>query len=213
MQTRRQEILIILKQKGEATVDELARILDLTPVTVRHHLDILRADGLVEAPAVRRRRGPGRPQYVYTLTSNAIDQFPKKYDGLINDLLDEIKSNMGEAAVQGLLDGVAKRRIEKAPALDPGLLIPERLDRLVEYMSQEGYIASWEQIDGNFFIHCSNCPYQNASIQHPELCEVDLFLLEKLAGSKLTRIKSISKGAHRCTYQIIALDTESRGPT
>jgi len=208
MQTRRQEILTILKQQGEATVDELARMLELTPVTVRHHLDILRADGLVEASAVRRRRGPGRPQYIYILTAEATDRFPKKYDDLVNELLDEMKTRLGQGVVKEILGSIANRRLEQAPSLDPGLPLEARLEILVVYLTEQGYIASWERKDNSWFVRISNCPYQNAATQHPELCFMDLFLLEQLSGTKVIRRQRITDGDYACTYQIVPAGNE-----
>ncbi len=206
MQTRRQEILTILKQQGEATVDELAARLDLTPVTVRHHLDILRADGLVEASSIRRRRGPGRPQYVYTLTTGAASHFPTDYDGLSNELLDEIKNRLGDAAVKDIFDGIADRRLEQAPRFDPDLALEDRLELLVNYMVERGHIAEWEKNDDGWFIHASNCPYQNVASKHPELCTIDQFLWERLSGTKVACRQRITEGAHSCIYQVIAAD-------
>jgi len=81
MQQTRRHILEILKERKEATIDEIVealsnRIGKITAVTVRHHLEILRGDGLVAAPTVRRRSAPGRPQYVYALTERAADISP-----------------------------------------------------------------------------------------------------------------------------------------
>ena len=208
MQTRRQEILTILKQKGEATVDELAGKLDLTPVTVRHHLDILRADGLVEASAIRRRRGPGRPQYVYTLTSEASSHFPTNYDGLSNELLDEIKAKLDTAAVEDLLGSIAGRRLEQAPRFNPDLALEDRIEKLVAYMVQQGHIANWEKTDNGWFIHASNCPYQNVATNHPELCAMDQYLWEQLSGAKVVCRQRITDGAHSCIYQILPSEQE-----
>ena len=55
MQLTRKRILDILKEQGHATVDELSDKLKLTAVTVRHHLDVLRTEKLVEPPIVRHR--------------------------------------------------------------------------------------------------------------------------------------------------------------
>jgi predicted ArsR family transcriptional regulator len=205
MQTRRQEILTILKLQGEATVDELADRLDLTPVTVRHHLDILRADGLVEASSIRRRRGPGRPQYVYTLTSEASSHFPANYDILSNELLDQIKNRLGNAAVKDILDGIADQRLEQAPTLNPEMALEDRLDSLVNFMVQRGHIAEWKKNDNGWFIHASNCPYQNVASKHPELCAIDQFLWEQLSGTKVACRQRITDGAHSCIYQVIPL--------
>jgi predicted ArsR family transcriptional regulator len=66
MQATRQRILEILKERNTATVEELAKDLGLTPVTIRHHLDILRSEGVSQAPQVKRRDTPGRPQHVWS---------------------------------------------------------------------------------------------------------------------------------------------------
>jgi DeoR family suf operon transcriptional repressor len=207
MQTRRQEILTILKQEGEATVDELAGTLDLTPVTVRHHLDILRAEGLVEASAIRRRRGPGRPQYVYTLTAEASSHFPMDYDGLTNELLDEIKSTMGPETIRTLLDSIADHRLEEAPKFDSNLPAEERVERLVEFMVERGHLASLEKNDGGWLLHASNCPYLNVATSHPELCSIDLFLVEQLSGLGVVCRQRIADGAHSCIYEIGPVET------
>ena len=64
MQTTRQEILEILKEERQATVEDLATRLGLTPMTIRHHLNVLQAQNLVEASKVRRSQRVGRPRLV-----------------------------------------------------------------------------------------------------------------------------------------------------
>ena len=88
MQSTRQRILKILKEERQATVEQLSDALELTPVTIRHHLEVLKGEGLVEAPQVLRRPGPGRPQYTYGLTEAAVDYFPKNYHGLADLMLE-----------------------------------------------------------------------------------------------------------------------------
>jgi DeoR family suf operon transcriptional repressor len=202
IQTRRQEILNILKQQGEATVDELATMLELTPVTVRHHLDILRAEGLVEAPAVRRRHGPGRPQYVYTLTPESANLFPQRYDVLANELLDEIKSAMNRDQVRGIFDHIVERRLKDAPLLDGTRLAGEKMDALVRYLSDKGFIAEWERTNGKWFLYASNCPYQNVAAEHPEICAVDHLVLQRMTGTDVHCVRRITDGAYSCIYEI-----------
>jgi predicted ArsR family transcriptional regulator len=203
MQTRRQEILIILKRNGEATVDELACMLDLTPVTVRHHLDILRAEGLVRAPAVRRRHGPGRPQFMYTLTEEAADHFPQGYETLANELLHEIKATMGDDVVNELFDRIAALRIQKAPKIDANLPLNEKLDIVVNYLCNNGFIASWEEKEGDLLLLASNCPCQSVAVEHPEICLMDKLILEQLVGVKTKWLQRITEGAYTCIYQIM----------
>ena len=71
MQSTRQEILAILKEERQATVEDLAERLELTPMTIRHPLNVLQAQALVAAPKVRRSKKVGRPRLVYTLPEAA----------------------------------------------------------------------------------------------------------------------------------------------
>ena len=93
MQATRQRILELLRDARILTVEELAESLDLTPVTVRHHLDILKGEGLVEVPEVRRREAPGRPQYTFQLTPAALAFFPKNYQSFTEIMLTEISES------------------------------------------------------------------------------------------------------------------------
>ena len=77
MQSTRQEILEILKEDKQATVEDLAERLQLTPMTIRHHLNVLQAQNLVTTATVRRSQKVGRPRLVYTLTAAADDLFPQ----------------------------------------------------------------------------------------------------------------------------------------
>src|SRR5438093_610753 len=120
MQQTRQYILEVLHERGEATVDELVAALralinhEITAVTVRHHLDILRGEDLITAPAVRRRRTPGRPQYVYGLTEKALELFPNNYQNLAATLLNQIKAKLPPAQVNVIIEAVADEMIAGA---------------------------------------------------------------------------------------------------
>ncbi len=197
---------MILKRQGESTVVQLAGMLDLTPVTVRHHLDILRADGLLEASAIRRRHGPGRPRFIYTLTAEAADCFPQCYDDLANELLDEMQTRLGKQETRDILNAIATKRLEQAPAQDLSLSLEERLKHTAAYLTEQGYIASWGKEKGNWFIRICNCLYQNVSSHHPELCSIDLLVLEQLSGEKLERVQSMPDGYHACVYQVVRAD-------
>ena len=160
MQDTRQKILDHLKTHGEATVEELRDWLGgITAVTVRHHLDVLRRDGLVDAPSVERRDTPGRPRYVYTLTEKASRFFPKNYRNLTDHMLKEIVTRFDEPQANVLFEGVAERLASDGPAQRDGESFEERLQKVVAYLSEQGYVAHYESAEGGFLLHTSNCPY------------------------------------------------------
>ena len=55
--TTREIILHTIKQFPQSTVEELAGAADISPVTVRHHLNALLAAGTIESSSIRRKVG------------------------------------------------------------------------------------------------------------------------------------------------------------
>lgn len=205
MQQTRRHILEILRERKEATIDEIVadlsiRIGKITAVTVRHHLEILRGDGLVAAPAVRRRSAPGRPQYVYTLTERAGDHFPNNYQGLATGLIAQLKEQLPVNQVNKILEGVAGDMADAASIPDAPLEV--RLDHAVQYMNEHGYTASWRKADDGLLLQISNCPYEQVSCNNPELCRMDENLIRGLTGARPQRLTWQLQGNESCNYLI-----------
>lgn len=202
MQATRERILKILKERGQATVKELSEALDLTTVTIRHHLDTLRREDLVAAPDVRHRKAPGRPQHVYALTEEASDFFPKRYERLIDFMFDEIRSHFSDEDVEEMMSRIGKR-------IASGVTIPESADleeRVVvaaNFMDERGYMADWEKTaEGNYLIHVANCPYEGVARRHQEVCRIDQTLLIELLGTSFDEIRRATSPPRHCVYVI-----------
>lgn len=205
MQQTRRHILEILKERKEATIDEIVtalseRIGKITAVTVRHHLEILRGDGLVAAPAVRRRSAPGRPQYVYTLTERAADQFPNNYQGLAAGLLEQLRNQLPATQMNEILNGVAESMAGEA--MVPDAPLETRLDHAVAYLDEHGYTASWVQNGQGLILSITNCPYEQVSCRNPELCKMDKRLVDSLVGVTTRRISHQVDGDDVCIYLV-----------
>jgi predicted ArsR family transcriptional regulator len=202
MQATRKRILELLKEHGQCTVDELSELLDLTAVTVRHHLDVLRSEQLIEPPVVRHRSTPGRPQYVYALTPRAAQYFPKNFDGLSSRLLESMQACLDERQINVIFEGVTSRFVAEAPRPIPGETIEQRLDRVTAFLDDNGYVARWEQVPEGYVIHTGNCPYEGTAAGHPELCAMDLAMVTTLLGELPQRIGRLVEGCGACSYLI-----------
>lgn len=206
MQQTRRHILEILKERKEATIDEIVtalseRIGKITAVTVRHHLEILRGDGLVAAPAVRRRSKPGRPQYVYTLTERAADHFPNNYQGLAIGLLEQIKDHLPPREVNNILEDIAVDMVERA--MVPDAPVDVRMDHVIAFLNSTGYSASWHRNGDGVLLKVTNCPYEQVSCNNPELCTMDRRLIEGLVGKPARRLTcQLDEGEETCTYLV-----------
>lgn len=203
MQKTRQKILEYLKQHGEATVDELSAVLDnLTPVTVRHHLDVMRREGLVGAPEIRRRASPGRPKYVYRLTEKAERLFPNNLQTMLTCLLDEMKTSMSTQQIKDIIQGVAERMAEATDFSSDSETMETRLDRLVGYLGDHGYMARWEPSSEGFVLLANNCPYGGVPDKHPEMCAIDLSYISMMLGVTPKRLTNQAKGDTHCSFLV-----------
>lgn len=206
MQSTRERILNILKERGQATVDGLSQELGLTAVTVRHHLDILRGEGLIASPLIRRRKTPGRPQYVYTLADKAASFFPKRYGQLTNLILDEVRSHLSPAEMEQLMKNIGERIAGQAN-LSGKDGFETRLIAVTDFLNELGYMARWEhQDDGNYALHIANCPYEAVSHQDHQICTIDMTLLTCLVGTSPQRVSWSAQGDQDCSYLIHPTD-------
>jgi predicted ArsR family transcriptional regulator len=196
----RQHILNILKERGQATVVELANGLDLAPVSVRHHLDILRRQGVIRAEGVERRKTRGRPRHIYVLTQEANSYFPDNYEELAGALLREMKENLPAEQISAFFHRLVSEYTRDLP-IKQAQSTEDRLDLATSFLSQKGYLARWEHGDaGAYVLHVSNCPFAGLSVAHPELCDMDMLLVSRLTMSTPRRIAHSANGDHCCTY-------------
>jgi predicted ArsR family transcriptional regulator len=211
MQTVRNHIVEILKENGTATVAELAEKLGMAQVSVRHHLDILVGEDLVESSGVRRRNGAGRPSQVYSLTPQAAKLFPQRHQVLANEMLAAMKSLLPAEEVQGIFLRLAEKTVLDAPAAHVDQQVEDRLDQVTEFLNQKGYTARWEVTDGRYRLFTCNCPYAGVSENNPELCEMDRTMLQHLMPEGVRRETRIADGAPRCAYVLLLAPTPTNG--
>lgn len=203
MQSTRQEILEILKEERQATVEDLAGRLELTPMTIRHHLNVLQAQNLVAATTVRRSQKVGRPRLVYTLTDAADDLFPQSYGELASLLVSEIKETMGPEETEAIFRRIAERIAKEAPPQYEGQTFEERLDQVTDFLSEQGFILRWERGDDGYILTNINCPYRQVTRHHPEVCAMDEVLLGRLLGVELEPLGTLREGDVSCSCRLI----------
>lgn len=206
MHNVRRLILQILKERNGATVADLAEVLDMAPVSVRHHLDILQADALIRVERLERKGAVGRPQQIYALTEEADAFFPNNFAALAGNLVRQVKHVLPQEQVEALFRSMASElagefeRAEGAEA-DP----EEKVRQVAEFLNERGYLASYEAVPGGqgvFLIHKHNCPYAGVSNDHHELCLMDQALVDTLFDRSCQRIAHMGSDGHCCTYRV-----------
>lgn len=207
MHAVRKHILEILKETGGATVAELAERLEMAPVSVRHHLDILQGDNVIRVGRLERTGNVGRPQQLYVLTHEAGELFPNNFAALAAGLVTQMKRMLPPEQVRTAFCAMARELArESDAALLAQLPIEEKLDRIAAFLSERGYLARWEvnpaADEGGYLLHKYNCPYNGVSGEHRELCLMDELLVNELVGKSCCRTKSVAENNICCTYRI-----------
>lgn len=221
----RQHILEILKERSGATVAELAECLDMAPVSVRHHLDILQGDNLICVDRLARTGAVGRPQQVYALTPEASVYFPDNFAALASGLLRQMRSILPPDHFESALRKMAEEfcaPLAADHAEEP--LTEQRLDQIVRFLNERGYLARWEKEetdyertdgapnrdthDSVYLLHKCNCPYAGIAAEHGELCTMDQALVDQLLGRSSERIQSLADDGPCCTYRVTVPATE-----
>jgi DeoR family suf operon transcriptional repressor len=198
----REIILDAIKQSNEATVDNLAIAADVSPVTVRHHLNSLQAEGLLEIRSVRRK--VGRPYYVYSLSDQGNELFPQRYMRLSSRLLDELKANFPAGTVDVLFNNVVQQIVDEHRKDFINLSVEERLDYLVGLLGEEGFLASWESSDGKYTLTEYSCPYFSVGQKHDEVCTLDRRLVQIVLDTDIKQESCMLHGDSRCQFTFSA---------
>jgi predicted ArsR family transcriptional regulator len=203
MADTRQDILQILRERGQADVSELAEELGLSSVTVHYHINVLQREGLLEIKPVRQ--GVGRPRNVFTLRDTAYEKFPQSYHRLSDRLLDVLKSRLTEADLHELFERIGTEiATEHASALQ-GKSLDRKIEMLIELLGEEGFMSKLDKVSSNHFVLTQySCPYQYVVTRHPEVCDLDLQLMNTALGTPVKRSACVVQGDSVCTFHITA---------
>lgn len=200
MQPTRWEILQLLKRRGRATVDELAKALNMTLMGVRLHLVVLDRDGYVQRSTVRQK--PGRPALVYSLTPKAEDIFPKRYDLLAEKLLEAVVQESLPSAPRQVLEMAARSMAAPLAVGLNGAGLEQRVDRVGRILDEIGAFTSWERAEGGYLIHQYNCLFYRVALRNRDVCSIDDMLLKEMLGVEVHRRECLLDGTGRCSFYI-----------
>lgn len=188
--TTRQRILNHLKKTRAASAREIARTLDLSAPNVRHHLGVLTSDGRVETASVTREGGRGRPEKLYSLSQAALG----------DNLSALTEALLAEAGPKVEWEAVARRLIGAADASQPS--IATRLRLLIEKLNRMHYQSRWEAGADGPRVLFERCPYAAVIDGHPELCQMDVIVLEKYLGREVRQLARIEKAQGTCVFVV-----------
>ncbi len=179
--TSRLEILKLLYKKPMG-IEEIARLVNLRPITVRHHLQSLEDTGFIES--YEKREGTvGRPRAYYRIAKEStIVGYPKRrYLTLSNFMIRTLQLLIGSKRANELLRGVGKnmgesviREIESRHDIKEWSPETFRNFFIKGYLEEAGAEPEIVETSKNLIMYrVHNCLFQELAVKMPEtMCDV-----------------------------------------
>jgi predicted ArsR family transcriptional regulator len=197
-------ILMALKMHGALSSAAIGKQLGITGEAARQQLLRLAEQDLVTASS--EAKGVGRPVQLWDLTPAAQSRFPDTHASLTAELLDILRSHMGEGALDTVINvREAKTRLRYEAELARKETLSERVSALAALRSEEGYMAEWrEEADGSFLLVENHCPICAAAATCAGFCRAELDVFRSALGPEVSiaRDEHIVAGGRRCSYVI-----------
>lgn len=186
MKHTRKRILDILTNKDQITARELSHALRITQADVRHHLGNMLDEGLIIITGVKRDGRRGRPARYYSLAASAEED---NFDLLSSALLNAALEDADQQTKNVFLKQVAAKLIGEFTPHGP---LVQRLVEAVSRMNSLGYEARWEAHADAPHLILAHPPFDKLYSRHPELNELDNYLVEYLLDEQVARITTSS---------------------
>ena len=200
----RAAILIELKRApavaGRLTAADLAERLGVSLNAVRHHLKELESEQLVEYD--REHRGVGAPAFAYRLSERGEALFPRRYEGTLLQLLEQVERRDGREAAVSMLESqfdTIGERLEPALA---GASPQNRLELVTRAMANEGFMTEWRETPDTTDVVSHNCALLAVAERFPELCEAERRFLTRALDASVDRVSHILNGCGACEYSV-----------
>ncbi len=201
MSSTRNLVLEHLRTAQRCTINDLAAAVSINPVSVRHHISRMQAQGLVDS--AEERHGVGRPRRLYFLTQAGREHFPTHTIRFTNHLLAEIKEHLPVEEYNRIFVRMAESISAKYADQDlTDLSISQRLSLLEECLNSEGFLAHVEQTADEIIIRETGCPYYHVGQTHREVCGIDKALISRILAVEPRRSSCLLSGDSHCTYVV-----------
>lgn len=196
-------IIQLLKKSNGLSIEELSKSIRITPMGIRQHLLSLEKKGVVTY--IAKKRGIGRPGFIYMLTESTDTLFPKYFDKFAIEILNDIKKHEGNEK----LDTIFRRRKDNQlksirNALASCETLDDTLNGLKNILESEGHIVKLTRNNGHYHLRQYNCPISTIAAEFKSLCTNELQLYQELFGKQVIKEASLADGSPACSYKIPA---------
>jgi predicted ArsR family transcriptional regulator len=217
MERTRDEVVRILHDRGSCSVAEVAQAVGVSPGSVRRHLDLMVAEGLVEMHLERQPRG--RPLTRYSLSEAGEERSAAPHYARLLDRIYPALTRLPAAAVsgqdgasvlaqvfEGVAEHVAREYASRVHAQDLELRVVEVADALRD----EGILTDVVVDSEQYRLRNVGCPYRATASETHATCAADRRTIELLIGKPVLQVSTIVEGGMACEYIVSRLHEAAR---
>jgi predicted ArsR family transcriptional regulator len=204
LSSAQRQTLVALKRRGEASVEDLAEALAISPSAARQQLAALRSGGLVASRQQRDRPGhPGRPADLYHSTHQGEVLFAQDSGDLSVELFGYLEEE-DPSLLSRVFERRQRRRVEEVREQLTGKSLEEKVAALAEVLDAEGYMADVDRLpDGSYRITLGNCAIWPMASRYGVACATELeFLQAVLPEAEIKRVEHKVAGGYVCGYEL-----------
>jgi DeoR family suf operon transcriptional repressor len=197
----KRELLLLLKQRPDLSLSQIASERQISKVAVLRHLTTLENQGLVERSY--QRSSIGRPSVHFRLGQKSVDLFPQAYTQVSLSALEFIERRLGRDAVVEMLQDRSHDLAEQNRARFASPDLRRRVEGLARLRSEGGYMAEVGAKKGSTVeLREHNCPILAIAGQFPEACEVERRMFESMLRARVSTSHRVVAGDPVCRFLI-----------
>jgi predicted ArsR family transcriptional regulator len=217
MERTRDEVVRILHDCGPCSVAQVAEAVGVSAGSVRRHLDLMVAEGLVEMRLERQPRG--RPVTRYSLSEAGEERsaaphyarlLDRIYPALVRLPSDAVSGQDGASVLAQVFDGIAEDVArEYAPRVHAQSL-DARVVQVADALREEGILTDVVDEGEQYRLRNVGCPYRATAAEGTHTaCTADRRTIELLIGKPVLQLTTIVEGAPACEYIVSKLHEAS----
>lgn len=198
----RDKILTLLKREQRLPVKELSELLDISDVAIRKHLNTLERDSLIQINEVKQPMG--RPLQVYSLTSKSQEKFPKNYEGMTVEFLQDLQESQGNEVIDFLFNKRQDRLQKEYLPIMLNKSSEQKLAELAKTQNEKGYMTELTKIsDDSYELIEYNCPIFSVANHFKKACHCETAMFQHVLGTdNVKRVSCQADGEAYCKFLV-----------
>jgi predicted ArsR family transcriptional regulator len=182
----------------EATITDLAEVVGLKAISVRHHINALLADGLIRVE--ERRQAVGRPVYVFRLSEAGRRAAGFSYRSFVEQTMRQLGTATTAESHRAVIQSLTTAIEENVRREFSSLLPHQRMPRLIDWLTSAGFAARWQEIDQGLGLIEYHCPYSMLGQTYPDLCAIDKSVIQIALDAPVEKSSCLLSGDDVCTF-------------